>query len=103
MTGLLSRESPAILPPWILENKVQKITMLSRIFTNIFGSRNQRVLRRLWKTVEKINALEASINALSDEQLRAKTVEFRGRLQKKETLDMLLPEAFAVVREAAKR
>jgi preprotein translocase subunit SecA len=77
--------------------------MLNRIFTNLLGSRNQRVLRRYWKIVEKINALEASISALSDEQLRAKTAEFRQRLQAGETLEQLLPEAFAVVREVSKR
>ena len=77
--------------------------MLTSFFTSIFGSRNARVLRRLWKTVDKINGLEPSVASLSDEQLRAKTTEFRDRLQKGETLDDLLPEAFAVVREASKR
>ena len=76
--------------------------MLNRIFTNLLGSRNQRVLRRLWKTVDQINALEPAIAGLSDEALKAKTNEFRERLQT-ETLDALLPEAFAVVREVAKR
>lgn len=77
--------------------------MLNRIFTNVLGSRNQRVLRRLWKTVDKINALEPEIAALSDEALKAKTPFFRDRLQQGETLDDLLPEVFAVVREASKR
>src|SRR4029079_11535556 len=77
--------------------------MLNRIFTTVFGSRNQRVLRRSWKLVDKINALEAGLAALSDEALRAKTQEFRDRFQKGETLDQLLVEAFAVVREASKR
>ncbi len=77
--------------------------MLNRIFTNVLGSRNQRVLRRFWKTIEKINAMEPQISALSDDALRAKTDEFRKRLQNGETLDSLLPEAFAVVREASKR
>lgn len=77
--------------------------MLNRIFTNVFGSRNHRVLRRCFKAVEKINALEPQISVLSDENLRAKTDEFRKRVQAGETLDALLPEAFAVVREAAKR
>src|SRR5580700_1545296 len=77
--------------------------MLNRIFTNVLGSRNQRVLRRLWKTVEKINALEPQISALPDDALRAKTNEFRTRLESGEPLDSLLPEAFAVVREASKR
>lgn len=77
--------------------------MLNRIFTNVLGSRNTRVLRRLWKTVDKINALESEISALSDEALKAKTIEFRQRLDNGSTLDDLLPEAFAVVREASKR
>ena len=77
--------------------------MLNRIFMNVFGSRNQRVLRRYWKTVEKINDLESEISALSDEKLREKTDEFRKRLNDGVTLDSLIPEAFAVVREASKR
>ncbi len=77
--------------------------MLNRIFTNIFGSRNKRVLNRLWKVVEKINALEPEISALSDHDLRAKTQLFRDRLQKGESLEDLLPESFAVVREASRR
>jgi len=77
--------------------------MLNHIFTYVFGSRNRRVLNRLWKKVAKINALEPQITSLSDEALRDKTHEFRERLQKNETLEDLLPEAFAVVREAAKR
>lgn len=77
--------------------------MLNRIFTNVLGSRNQRVLRRYWKTVEKINALEPHLSALPDAELRAKTDEFRKRVRAGETLDSLLPEAFAVVRETAKR
>lgn len=77
--------------------------MLNRIFTNVLGSRNQRVLRRLWKTVEVINGLEPQISALADEMLRAKTVEFRERIAKGAILDEILPEAFAVVREASKR
>src|SRR5258708_3799838 len=77
--------------------------MLNRLLTQLFGNRNQRVLRRMWKVVEKINALEPEISALSDTALQAKTSEFRERLQKGESLDSLLPEAFAVVREAGKR
>lgn len=77
--------------------------MVTNFLTRIFGSRNQRVLRNMWKTVEKINALENQISALSDAELQAKTPAFRQRLQNGETLDSLLPEAFAVVREASKR
>lgn len=69
----------------------------------IFGDANEREVKRLLKDVERINELESSISPLSDEQLRAKTEEFRGRLEKGEELDDLLPEAFAVVREASKR
>jgi preprotein translocase subunit SecA len=77
--------------------------MLNQIITNIFGSRNTRVLNRLWKSVTKINLLEPQIKNLSNEALRAKTTEFRERLRQNATLDDLLPEAFAVVREASLR
>src|SRR5258708_7731888 len=69
----------------------------------IFGSQNERTLKKLRPIVDSINAWEASILPLSDADLKAKTVEFRERLAKGETLDQLLPEAFAVVREASKR
>ncbi len=69
----------------------------------IFGSRNDRVLRRIKKTVKKINALEEDMQALDNEALRAKTQEFRDRFQAGESLDDLLPEAFAVVREGGVR
>ncbi|WP_027091812.1 preprotein translocase subunit SecA [Cohnella thermotolerans] len=69
----------------------------------IFGDANEREVKRLMKTVEQINDLEPSLTGLSDEQLRAKTGEFKERLEKGEDLDDLLPEAFAVVREASKR
>ena len=69
----------------------------------IFGDQNERELKRMMKTVDKINAMEPEFERLSDEQLAAKTPEFRDRLKKGETLDDLLPEAFATVREASKR
>lgn len=69
----------------------------------IFGSRNQRLIKRYRKTVEKINALESAYEKLSDQELLNKTDEFKTRFQKGETLNHLLPEAFAVVREAGKR
>ena len=69
----------------------------------IFGDPNERELKRYSRVVEQINALEPQMTAMSDAQLRAKTDEFRLRLEKGDTLDDLLPEAFAVVREAAKR
>ena len=62
---------------------------------------NQRQIKRMQKTVEQIDALEPSIKPLTDEQLKGKTIEFKERLTKGETVDDLLPEAFAVVREAA--
>lgn len=77
--------------------------MLSGFLKSIFGSHNDRIVKRYMRTVEEINSLEESIIPLSDEQLKDKTVEFKKRLDDGETLDELLPEAFAVVREAAKR
>ncbi|ABR75367.1 protein translocase subunit SecA [Actinobacillus succinogenes] len=77
--------------------------MLRTIATKIFGSRNERILRRLNKIVKKINALEPSFEALSDDELKAKTDEFRQRLANGETLEQLMPEAFATVREASRR
>jgi len=77
--------------------------MFNRILTGIFGSRNERLLRQMNKTVAKINAFEPALQALSDADLRAKTDEFRRRLADGTKLDALLPEAFAVVREASRR
>ena len=77
--------------------------MLNRILTGVFGSRNERLLRQMNKTVAKINALEPGLKSLSDDELRAKTDEFRKRLADGAKLDSLLPEAFAVVREASRR
>ena len=77
--------------------------MFSKLVRKIFGSRNDRLIKQYSQTVRAINALEPQTAALSDEQLRAKTDEFKQRVSKGETLDSLLPEAFAVVREAGKR
>ena len=77
--------------------------MAINFLTKLFGSRNDRLIKQYRKTVVTINALEAEYEALSDEQLRAKTDEFRTRVEKGETLDEILPEAFAVVREGSKR
>ena len=77
--------------------------MLSNVLTKIFGSRNERLIRQMGKTVEQINAMEAEFEALDDEALAAKTDEFRSRLKGGTAIDDLLPEAFAAVREAAKR
>ena len=77
--------------------------MISGLLKKIFGSRNDRLVRQYSQAVRKINALEPAMAALTDEALRAKTDEFRQRVANGETLDALLPEAFAVVREAGKR
>jgi len=69
----------------------------------LFGDQNEKEVKRILRTVEEINALESTYSAMSDEQLRAKTDEFKARLEKGEELDKLLPEAFATVREASKR
>ena len=77
--------------------------MIQKILTSLFGSRNERLLRGYRKTVVRINALEAEVAALDDDALRAKTDAFRARVSAGEALDALLPEAFAVCREAARR
>ncbi|GLT18540.1 protein translocase subunit SecA [Vibrio zhanjiangensis] len=77
--------------------------MITKLLTKVIGSRNDRTLRRLRKIVKEINNYEPEFEALSDEELKAKTVEFRQRIEQGETLDGLLPEAFATVREASKR
>jgi preprotein translocase subunit SecA len=69
----------------------------------IFGDHNEREVKRLQRTVDEVNAIESKFTALSDEALRAKTEEFRARIEKGATLDEILPEAFATVREASKR
>ncbi|MCC7309905.1 MAG: preprotein translocase subunit SecA, partial [Sulfuritalea sp.] len=77
--------------------------MITGLLKKIFGSRNDRLIKQYSQTVARINALEAATAALPDAALRARTDEFRGRHEKGETLDALLPEAFAVVREASRR
>ncbi|WP_421507144.1 preprotein translocase subunit SecA [Erwinia rhapontici] len=77
--------------------------MLIKLLTKVFGSSNDRTLRRMRKSVEQINKMEPDFEKLSDDELKAKTVEFRARLEKGEELDSLIPEAFATVREASKR
>ncbi|MGX5673024.1 preprotein translocase subunit SecA [Thermomonas fusca] len=77
--------------------------MFNSLLTSIFGSRNERLLKQYGANVRKINALEPQMQALSDEALKAKTDEFKGRIAKGESLDKLLPEAFAVCREASVR
>ncbi len=79
------------------------VSMIAQVLKKIFGSRNDRLLKQYRAGVIAINALETSTAALSDDALRAKTQEFKARVASGETLDQLLPEAFAVVREAGKR
>ena len=73
------------------------------MFAKVFGTRSQREVKRIMPLVEKIESLRPEMQKLSDEELKNKTREFKKRLEEGETLDDLLPEAFAVVREAGKR
>jgi preprotein translocase subunit SecA len=77
--------------------------MFVDLLKKVFGSRNERLLKQYRSSVARINALEAAYEQLGEDELRGKTAEFRARLEKGETLDQLLPEAFATVREAGKR
>ncbi|HRC60926.1 MAG TPA: preprotein translocase subunit SecA, partial [Candidatus Propionivibrio aalborgensis] len=77
--------------------------MIPGLLKKFFGSRNDRLIKQYSAAIRKINALEAGISALSDDDLRGKTAEFKARVANGEELDALLPEAFAVVREAGKR
>src|SRR6201982_1106735 len=77
--------------------------MLDTLLAKVVGTQNERELKRLRPIVAQVNALEGSVQSLTDEQLKQKTAEFRQRLAAGETLDDLLPEAFAVVREAGRR
>lgn len=77
--------------------------MISTILSKVFGTANERILKRMRKTVAQINALEPAFQALTDEELRAKTAEFKERVKNGTSLDTILPEAFAAVREASRR
>ncbi|MGY6031074.1 preprotein translocase subunit SecA [Phytobacter sp. AG2a] len=77
--------------------------MLIKLLTKVFGSRNDRTLRRMRKAVTLINSMEPAMEKLTDDELKGKTAEFRARIEKGETVESLIPEAFAVVREASKR
>ena len=77
--------------------------MFSQLFKKVFGSRNERLVKQYAQKVSEVNALEPEMQALSDEALKAKTAEFKQRYSNGETLDQLLPEAFAVVREGGRR
>ncbi|CAM3713357.1 protein translocase subunit secA [Ectopseudomonas alcaliphila] len=89
--------------PTSIHSPEDPVDMFAPLFKKLFGSKNEREVKRLVKAVQSVNVLEEQMIALSDEQLRGKTEEFKGRLAQGETLDKLLPEAFAVAREAGKR
>jgi len=88
---------------WPQSQENKETTMFGQFLTKIFGSRNQRILKRLQKRVDAINALEPELEALTDEQLQAKTGEFKALLEQGSSLDDILNDAFAVAREASKR
>jgi preprotein translocase subunit SecA len=96
MVALFSVEEFLLIAIWF--NK-----MFVKLMTKMFGSRNDRLIKQMNKEVLKINALEPVLEALSDEELKEKTAEFKERLANEESLSSILPEAFAVVREASKR
>ncbi len=77
--------------------------MVSKILRKVFGSRNDRLVKRMSKVVDQINGLEPELQALTDDELKAKTGEFRARLEQGAELNTLMPEAFAVVREVGSR
>jgi len=77
--------------------------MIGTLLGKVFGTKNEREMKRLWPIVEQVNSLEAQMTGLSDEQLREKTGEFRKKLEADTSLDNVLPEAFAVVREVSRR
>ena len=77
--------------------------MIQWFVKKVLGSKNQREVKRLWPIVQKINAIEAEYQSLMDEQLVAKTTQFKERVGKGESLDSILPEAFAVVKNACRR
>ena len=76
---------------------------VGKFLVKVFGSRNERLIKEIWPIVHRINDLEERFQALSNDQLRNKTEEFKQRVKQGETLDQILPEAFAAVREASKR
>ncbi len=88
---------------YLFATAVRKDSMISKLLKSVFGSRNDRLLKQYRQNVARINALEAEISVLSDDALRGKTAEFKQRVQQGESLDAILPEAFAVVREGGKR
>jgi preprotein translocase subunit SecA len=102
-TRLTDRASQLVCGGQLSDFEVSKNLMVTKLLRRLVGSRNDRILKRHFKLVERINALEPEFAQLDDAALAAKTEEFRGRFAAGETLDDLLPEAFGVVREAGKR
>src|SRR5713226_8072328 len=82
---------------------LSRLKFMLKVLSKLFGSRNERLIRRMRQEMTRVSALEPAMTALSDPALQAKTAEFKGRLAQGESLEALLPEAFAVVREASKR
>ena len=101
MPPLHAAERSAVVPS--IPSMEVLVDMFAPLFKKLFGSKNEREVKRMLRTVNAVNALEEQMLSLSDEQLRSKTEEFKARLEKGETLDQILPEAFAVCREAGKR
>src|SRR5659263_392543 len=92
---------PRALPE--LTDRPRGPIMLGNFLKKMFGTQNERIIDRIRPTVDRVNALESSVSPLSDDRLAAKIAEFRQRVVNGEPLDDLLPETFAVVREAGKR
>ncbi len=97
------KESVAFAWDFLQSAIARTVFMAFNLLTQIFGSRNQRLLKQYRKTVDRINSLEPSLEGLSDEDLRGKTIAFKARVAQGESLDAILPEAFALVREGSKR
>ena len=79
------------------------MSIINNVLSKVVGSRHDRVIKKFTKLVAQINSFEKNMQSLGDDELRAKTQQFRERLDKEDTLESILPEAFAVVREASQR
>ena len=95
------RIAPFFIGPEFLRK--QNKFMINRLLTSVFGSRNERLLKQLDAIVKKVNSHEAAMKAMSDDELKAQTQKFKDRIANGESLDKLLPEAFATCREASSR
>jgi len=101
--GLSNLTHYSILPIFHHSNDRVKDFMIGTLIKKIVGSKNERELKRIRPMIQRINALEPQVRPLTDDQLRAKTSELKERIDRGESLEEILPEAFAVVREAARR